>query len=150
MRHFEKKHVTSFKKEKGTKIKTFQFWRVSVKNAIAWINSSSHAFGAFQGTPVADIWIILNLYLGVVLGVFCLSLSVTWFIFRHSSWAWILQDIIGFFFCIFTISELHLPNFKLLTLLLVGFCVYDVFMVYITPYLTPKGDSIMVSVATGG
>jgi len=87
---------------------------------------------------------------GVILAVFCLSLSVTWFIFRHSSWAWILQDIIGFFFCIFTISELHLPNFKLLTLLLVGFCVYDVFMVYITPYLTPKGDSIMVSVATGG
>lgn len=87
---------------------------------------------------------------GVILSVFCLSLSITWFIFRHSSWAWILQDIIGYFFCIFTISELHLPNFKLLTLLLVGFCVYDVFMVYITPYLTPKGDSIMVSVATGG
>jgi len=87
---------------------------------------------------------------GVVLGVFCLSLSLTWFIFRHSSWAWILQDIIGYFFCIFTISELHLPNFKLLTLLLVGFCVYDVFMVYITPFLTPDGDSVMVSVATGG
>ena len=34
--------------------------------------------------------------------------------------------------------------------LLAGFCLYDVFMVYITPYLTPQGDSIMVTVATGG
>ena len=110
--------------------------------------SQVRAINVYGKRICSDSTLILNL--GVLLGAFCLSLSITWFIFRHSSWAWILQDIIGFFFCIFTISELHLPNFKLLTLLLIGFCVYDVFMVYITPYLTPKGDSIMVSVATGG
>lgn len=80
----------------------------------------------------------------------CFGFSITWFVFRHESWAWFLQDVIGYFFCIFTISELHLPNFKFLTLVLAGFCLYDVFMVYVTPYLTTNGDSIMVTVATGG
>jgi hypothetical protein len=86
----------------------------------------------------------------LILTIGCFGFSFTWFIFRHEPWAWFLQDVIGYFFCIFTISELHLPNFKLLTLILAGFCAYDVFMVYITPYITPNGDSVMVAVATGG
>ena len=91
-----------------------------------------------------------TIFLVLILTLGCFGFSLTWFIFRHEPWAWFLQDVIGYFFCIFTVSELHLPNFKLLTLILAGFCAYDVFMVYITPYITPNGDSVMVAVATGG
>lgn len=86
----------------------------------------------------------------VLLTVCCFAFSMTWAIFRHSSWAWIIQDIIGYFFCIFTITELRFPSFKILAGLQFSFFLYDVFMVYITPYLTPNGDSVMVQVATGG
>lgn len=80
----------------------------------------------------------------------CFAFTLTWFFNRHSSWGWILQDVIGFFFCIYTICELRMPNFKMLTFLLIGFAIYDLFMVYVTPLLTPSKESVMVYVATGG
>merc|ERR1711935_947183 len=86
----------------------------------------------------------------LVLYACCFAFTITWFVNRHSPWGWILQDIIGFFFCIYTIGELRLPNFKMLTFLLIGFAIYDLFMVYVTPYLTPSKESVMVYVATGG
>ena len=34
-----------------------------------------------------------------------------------------------------------MPNFKMLTFLLIGFAIYDLFMVYVTPLLTPSKES---------
>jgi len=47
------------------------------------------------------------------------------------------------------LKTIRLPTFKACTLLLLVLFVYDVFFVFITPFLTKSGNSIMVEVATG-
>ncbi|XP_064430657.1 signal peptide peptidase-like 2B isoform X12 [Mirounga angustirostris] len=64
-------------------------------------------------------------------------------------WAWILQDALGVAFCLYMLKTIRLPTFKACTLLLLVLFVYDVFFVFITPFLTKSGNSIMVEVATG-
>ncbi|CAL1530178.1 unnamed protein product [Lymnaea stagnalis] len=80
----------------------------------------------------------------------CLTLGIFWAIERHSKYAWTIQDLLGSSFCIFFIHNLRLPNLKVIGVLLILLLVYDVFFVFITPYFTKNGDSIMESVATGG
>jgi len=79
-----------------------------------------------------------------------IAVSVTWFVVRKSSFAWVLLDVLGVCFCIFVINQVKLANFRVSALLLSMFFVYDVFYVFVTPYIMPSGESIMVSVATGG
>ena len=69
-------------------------------------------------------------------------------ILSFSSYAWILQDILGISFCISLMRVIRLPSLKVCTLLLVLLLIYDAFFVYITP-LFSAGKSIMVEVATG-
>ncbi|XP_044294759.1 signal peptide peptidase-like 2A isoform X2 [Varanus komodoensis] len=84
------------------------------------------------------------------LALFCIAASVTWAVFRNEdSWAWILQDILGIAFCVNLIKTLKVPNFKSCVLLLGLLLLYDVFFVFITPFITKNGESIMVEVATG-
>ncbi|XP_061450961.1 signal peptide peptidase-like 2A isoform X2 [Rhineura floridana] len=84
------------------------------------------------------------------LGVMCIATSVVWAVFRNENrWAWILQDLLGIAFCVNFIKTLKLPNFKSCVILLGLLLVYDVFFVFITPYLTKSGESIMVEVAAG-
>jgi len=78
-----------------------------------------------------------------------LSLSITWFIFRHSDWSWVLQNIMGFIFCTTVPSQIKVKNLKMMALMLLAFFVYDVFMVFGTPLLTKDNKSVMVEVATG-
>ncbi|XP_048666700.1 signal peptide peptidase-like 2B [Marmota marmota marmota] len=66
-----------------------------------------------------------------------------------SRWAWVLQDTLGVAFCLYMLRTVRLPTFKACTLLLVVLFVYDVFFVFVTPFLTKSGNSIMVEVATG-
>ena len=69
-------------------------------------------------------------------------------VLSFSSYAWILQDILGISFCISLMRVIRLPSLKVCTLLLVLLLIYDAFFVYITP-LFSAGKSIMVEVATG-
>ncbi|KAJ8374607.1 hypothetical protein SKAU_G00051870 [Synaphobranchus kaupii] len=86
----------------------------------------------------------------LVLSVFCVAVSVTWGVFRNEDqWAWVLQDALGIAFCLYMLKTIRLPTFKACTLLLVVLFVYDVFFVFVTPYLTSHGESIMVEVAAG-
>lgn len=86
----------------------------------------------------------------VLLLLFCIGLSVTWAVFRNEdSWAWILQNILGISFCLNFIKTLKMPNFKSCVILLGLLLLYDVFFVFITPFITKSGESIMVEVATG-
>ncbi|XP_060115797.1 signal peptide peptidase-like 2A isoform X2 [Heteronotia binoei] len=86
----------------------------------------------------------------IFLAGFCVAVAAVWVVFRNeNSWAWILQDILGIAFCLNFIKVLKIPNFKLCVLLLGLLLVYDVFFVFITPYLTKSGESIMVEVAAG-
>ncbi|XP_064424673.1 signal peptide peptidase-like 2 [Latimeria chalumnae] len=86
----------------------------------------------------------------LLLAAFCVSVSVVWGVFRNEDqWAWVLQDTLGIAFCLYMLKTIRLPTFKACTLLLVVLFIYDVFFVFVTPYLTPSGDSIMVEVAAG-
>ncbi|XP_054858427.1 signal peptide peptidase-like 2A isoform X2 [Eublepharis macularius] len=86
----------------------------------------------------------------IFLAGFCIAASSVWVAFRNEdSWAWILQDILGIAFCLNFIKTLKMPNFKSCVILLGLLLVYDVFFVFITPYITKSGESIMVEVATG-
>ncbi|KAJ8363155.1 hypothetical protein SKAU_G00119860 [Synaphobranchus kaupii] len=62
---------------------------------------------------------------------------------------WVLQDALGIAFCLYMLKTIRLPTFKACTLLLVVLFVYDIFFVFITPYFTMNGESIMVEVAAG-
>ncbi|ERE72409.1 signal peptide peptidase-like 2B-like protein [Cricetulus griseus] len=64
-------------------------------------------------------------------------------------WAWVLQDVLGIAFCLYMLKTIRLPTFKACTMLLLVLFFYDVFFVFITPFLTKSGNSIMVEVATG-
>ncbi|XP_072258525.1 signal peptide peptidase-like 2A isoform X2 [Pyxicephalus adspersus] len=84
------------------------------------------------------------------LAAFCAAVSVTWAVFRNEDrWIWILQDILGIAFCLNFIKTLRMPNFKACVILLGLLLLYDVFFVFITPFITKNGQSIMVEVAAG-
>ncbi|XP_047671545.1 signal peptide peptidase-like 2 isoform X2 [Tachysurus fulvidraco] len=86
----------------------------------------------------------------LLLGVVCVSVSITWGVFRNDDrWAWVLQDTMGMACCLYMMKILTLPSFRACTLLLVSLLVYDVFFVFITPYITKSGESIMVEVGGG-
>ncbi|XP_042659676.1 signal peptide peptidase-like 2A isoform X4 [Tyto alba] len=86
----------------------------------------------------------------IFLAVFCIAAAVVWAVFRNEDrWAWILQDILGVAFCLNFIKTLKMPNFKSCVILLGLLLLYDVFFVFITPYITKNGASIMVEVAAG-
>ena len=77
-----------------------------------------------------------------------LVLAIVWFVFRHSDWAWVLQNIFSAALaCIFLVT-VRMSSLKISTIILFGFFVYDIFMVFITPSFG-NGESIMVEVATG-
>ncbi|XP_065603500.1 signal peptide peptidase-like 2B isoform X3 [Cyrtonyx montezumae] len=95
----------------------------------------------------------------VIIGIFCLAASiglysclspfVRRFPLGKCRWAWVLQDALGIAFCLYMLKTIRLPTFKGCTLLLLVLFVYDVFFVFITPFLTKTGESIMVEVAAG-
>jgi len=62
---------------------------------------------------------------------------------------WISLNILGASVCILSVSVMKLTSIKIATLLLVAIFVYDIFFVFITPFLTPGGASVMLQVATG-
>uniref|UniRef100_A0ABM5EME2 Signal peptide peptidase-like 2B isoform X2 n=1 Tax=Pogona vitticeps TaxID=103695 RepID=A0ABM5EME2_9SAUR len=73
----------------------------------------------------------------LLLAVFCVAVSLVWGVFRNEDqWAWILQDALGIAFCLYMLKTIRLPTFKGCTLLLLVLFVYDVFFVFVTPYLT--------------
>jgi len=63
---------------------------------------------------------------------------------------WIVQDIMGAAVCITFLSVVKLNSIKVATILLIAAFFYDIFFVFITPYLTKGGKSIMIDVATSG
>ncbi|XP_024129450.1 signal peptide peptidase-like 2 isoform X1 [Oryzias melastigma] len=86
----------------------------------------------------------------LLLSAFCVAVSVVWMVFRNEDqWAWVLQDALGIAFCLYMLKTVRLPTFKACTLLLTVLFVYDVFFVFITPFFTKSGESIMVEVAAG-
>lgn len=68
---------------------------------------------------------------------------------QQNAFFWISTDIFGACFCILVLSLLKLNSIKIATALMVAVFIYDIFFVFLTPYLT-GGDSVMLTVASGG
>ena len=96
-------------------------------------------------TPIGDASLLEPAFLAA-LAVGAL-VAGTWYYFRDASWAWLVQDYMGITVCMMFLSTVRLPNLKVATLLLcLAFC-YDIFFVFISPYVF--SSSVMLSVATG-
>ncbi|UJR33186.1 hypothetical protein I4U23_020641 [Adineta vaga] len=67
--------------------------------------------------------------------IITLTIIIIWYIYRQAAWAWILQDILGAAICITVTSVYRLGNMRVITLILIGFFLYDIFFVFITPYI---------------
>ncbi|KAB7495360.1 Signal peptide peptidase-like 2B, partial [Armadillidium nasatum] len=103
-------------------------------------------------TPYFNIYFIRGVLelRQIILILFSASLPIIWFIFRKEPYSWILQDILGIAFSINIMRVIRLPNLMICTLLLTLLVLYDIFFVFITPFITSSGTSIMVDVAQGG
>jgi signal peptide peptidase-like protein 2B len=86
----------------------------------------------------------------IIYTILSLGIPIIWFIVRHEQYGWILQDILGIVLIMTVFKTVKFPSIKISTALLTLFFIYDVFFVFITPYFTSNGESIMVNVATGG
>ncbi|OWZ16129.1 Signal peptide peptidase [Phytophthora megakarya] len=80
--------------------------------------------------------------------VLSFAISLLWFFTRFQSYSWIFQDIFGICFCLVFLRTVRLPNLKVASVLLVLVFMYDIFMVFISPYIF--NESVMIKVATGG
>uniref|UniRef100_A0A8R7UWU9 Uncharacterized protein n=1 Tax=Triticum urartu TaxID=4572 RepID=A0A8R7UWU9_TRIUA len=86
---------------------------------------------------------VLTLSLGVA--PFCTVFVILWAAYRHSSFAWIGQDILGICWMINIIQKEHLPNIRVASVLLGGAFVYDIFWVFISPLIFH--ESVMLAVS---
>ena len=64
-----------------------------------------------------------------------LTTVIIWYIYRREDWSWILQDVLGAAVCIAITSIYRLGNMRVITLILLGFFLYDIFFVFVTPYI---------------
>jgi len=76
------------------------------------------------------------------------AVVVAWFCSRDSAYSWPLQDIIGVGFLCMIQRTIRLPNMQVATVLLSVMFFFDIFWVFLSPYVF--GQSVMVQVATGG
>ena len=106
-------------------------------------------------TQVAEIGSIT--LIDVISIVTAYGLGTVWiymaFTIRHPDtipFFWIMQDIMGACMCILFLQTMKLNSIKVASILLTAAFFYDIFFVFVTPYLTKGGKSIMVDVATSG
>ncbi|XP_023188331.1 signal peptide peptidase-like 2A isoform X3 [Xiphophorus maculatus] len=86
----------------------------------------------------------------ILLASVCISVAVIWGVYRNEDgWIWTLQNVLGIAFCLNFMKTITLSNFKICVILLTLLLLYDVFFVFITPFFTKNGVSIMVQVALG-
>ena len=79
--------------------------------------------------------------------LFSSCITIIWYFNRGKSWSWLLQDFMGASVCLCFLNFVRLPNLQVATLLLTLAFFYDVFFVFITPFIF--GSSVMVNVAQG-
>ncbi|XP_074076707.1 signal peptide peptidase-like 2C [Macrotis lagotis] len=86
----------------------------------------------------------------ILLACLCTSITAIWMVFRNEErWAWLLQDTLGVAYCLFVLRRVRLPTLRSCASFLLALLAFDVFFVFITPFLTRTGESIMVEVASG-
>lgn len=73
---------------------------------------------------------------------------VVWIATRQSSWAWLLNNALGVALCVGFAQQMRISALRTACIILGLFFAYDVFAVFITPYIF--GSSAMIDVATAG
>jgi len=86
---------------------------------------------------------------GYTLGAFWLFIAFTQQHPDTITFFWIMQDIMGVCICVTFLKTMKINALKVATVLLGVAFFYDIFFVFVTPYIF-KGKSIMVTVATSG
>jgi signal peptide peptidase-like protein 2B len=79
--------------------------------------------------------------------VISLGVAITWYLLKDTSWSFILQDFMGVSLCLFFLTIVRIPNLQVATILLSLAFFYDIFFVFITPFIF--GSSVMVHAAVG-
>ncbi|OQR92801.1 signal peptide peptidase-like, aspartyl protease family A22B [Thraustotheca clavata] len=74
------------------------------------------------------------------------ALVVVWFVYNSNPWIWILQDAFGICLCVVFVDSIQLPSLQIAVYLLAAAFFYDVFFVYISPFVF--GSNVMVDVAS--
>ncbi|VFQ74739.1 unnamed protein product [Cuscuta campestris] len=87
-------------------------------------------------------------HLTLAVAPFCIAFATAWGVFRHVSFAWIGQDILGIALIITVLQIVRVPNLKVGTVLLGCAFFYDLFWVFVSEWLFEK--SVMITVARGG
>ncbi|PSS35907.1 Signal peptide peptidase-like [Actinidia chinensis var. chinensis] len=79
--------------------------------------------------------------------LFCLVFAIVWAAKRKASYSWVGQDILGICLMITVLQLARLPNIKVATVLLCCAFLYDIFWVFLSPFIFH--DSVMIAVARG-
>jgi signal peptide peptidase-like 2B len=105
-------------------------------------------------TGTADFGDITNI--DIVSCILGYSLGMSWlyvaFFATHPeelTFFWVGQDIMGACMCIVFLGLIKLNSIRVASVLLVVAFLYDIFFVFVTPYLF-HGKSVMITVATSG
>ncbi|KAI3459719.1 hypothetical protein Pfo_016382 [Paulownia fortunei] len=85
--------------------------------------------------------------LSLVVLIVCLVFAIVWAANRKASYSWIGQDILGICMMITVLQLAQLPNIKVATVLLCCAFLYDIFWVFLSPFIFH--DSVMIAVAQG-
>lgn len=116
--------------------------RLRVRNNVVWRTETEE----FGDITVRDV---VSHVLGYMLGMTWLYLALR---VRHPDtlvFYWVMQDVFGACMCIMFLQTIKLNSVRVATILLLVAFFYDIFFVFITPYLF-KGKSVMITVATSG
>jgi presenilin-like A22 family membrane protease len=76
--------------------------------------------------------------------LFSIGIVYLWFITKN----WVLNNLLGTTLAIIFMKTLQMTSLTPGTILLTGLFFYDIFWVFLSPYFTAKGESVMVEVAT--
>jgi hypothetical protein len=95
-------------------------------------------------------------YLEIIAFILGYGLGFSWlyvaFFVRHPGeyvFFWVMQDVMGACMCITFLSIIKLNSIRVAAVLLTAAFFYDIFMVFVTPYIF-AGKSVMIIVATSG
>lgn len=125
---------------------TIIFFYPAVKSLFRRLNALRLGihYDSLEYTTLSDTYFDIPFVLSSLLSI---AISATWYFNSDASWVWLIQDFLGVSVCIMFLCAVRLPNLKTATILLGLAFFYDVFFVFISPYIF--NSSVMVQVATG-
>ncbi|KAI3378909.1 hypothetical protein SNEBB_007372 [Seison nebaliae] len=79
----------------------------------------------------------------------CYGVGIAWLFLRSNPHGWIIHTVLAFFFAADVIRSSKIKSWKYITFILLGAILWDAFTVYITPFFTRNGFSVMEYIARG-